>query len=491
MPGTSNNITAKIAQWAAQLRFDALSQDAVYQAKRFLLDSLACALGGYRQHDVHIALQVLDEIGGAGPATIIGTGKKADPVSASLANALMIRVMDYNDIYWKQDPSHPSDIIPAALACCERTRSDGKELILGIVLGHEFEMRFCEAAFPGIRERGWHHATLTAFVSPIVAGRALHLGWEQIQHAIGISASRHATLGAVTAGKLTMMKNTVDPMATQSGVLAALMAEKGYTGPEHVVDGKEGLTHCFGPEWKLNFLTDGLGESWRITQCGMKAFPTEALTHAPISAVLDLVKSNDLMPAQVTKIQIRSLARAADILSDPSKYDPHTKETADHSLPYVIAAALAERQVTPVQFTSEKIMDPTIRAQLKKVEVIADPEIEKVFPALQRVIVNIYTSDGRELSKQLDYPKGDPRNPLTDQEVEEKFAALADGVLSKAAQKKLKEAVWNLDKLGSVSKLMALTKSDQRPQQRSAARRKAKPAQKAKTGKGRKAGRKK
>ena len=152
--------------------------------------------------------------------------------------------MDYNDIYWKQDPSHPSDIFPAALAGCERAKSDGKELIVGLVLGHEFEMRFCEAAFPGIRERGWHHATLTAFVSPIVAGRALHLAWEQIQHAVGISASRHATLGAVTAGKLTMMKNTVDPMATQSGVLAALMAEKGYTGPEHVVDGKEGLTHC-------------------------------------------------------------------------------------------------------------------------------------------------------------------------------------------------------------------------------------------------------
>ena len=289
----------------------------------------------------------------------------------------------------------------------------GKELIVGLVLGHEFEMRFCEAAFPGIRERGWHHATLTAFVSPIVAGRALHLGWEQIQHAIGISASRHCTLGAVTAGKLTMMKNTVDPMATQSGVLAALMAEKGYTGPEHVVDGKEGLTHCFGPSWKLNLLTDGLGESWRITQCGMKSFPTEALTHTPISAVLDIVKSNDLKPEQVEKVQIRSLARAADILSDPSKYDPQSKETADHSLPYVIAAAIAERQVTPAQFEMKKIMDPTIRAQLKKVEVVADPEIEKVFPALQRVIVNLTTTDGRTFTKQLDYPKGDPRNPLS------------------------------------------------------------------------------
>ena len=265
-------VTGKMARWAAKLQYSDLSQDAIYQAKRFLLDSIGCALGGYQQHDVKNALEVLREISGRGPATVIGTGERVDPVSAALANALMIRCMDYNDIYWKQDPCHPSDIFSAALACCERAGSGGKELIVGLVLGHEFEMRFCEAAFPGIRERGWHHATLTAFVSPIVAGRALHLTWEQIQHAIGISASRHCTLGAVTAGKLTMMKNTVDPMATQSGVFAALLAEKGYTGPEHVVDGKEGLTHVFGPEWKLNLLTDCLGESWRITQCGMSSF---------------------------------------------------------------------------------------------------------------------------------------------------------------------------------------------------------------------------
>ena len=114
---------------------------------------------------------------------------------------------------------------------------------------------------------------------------------------------------------------------------------------------------------------------------------------------------------------IHSLARAADILADPSKYDPRTKETADHSLPYVIAAAIADRQVTPLQFTDAKIMDPTIRAQLAKVKVVADPEIEAVFPALQRVRVEIATRDGRGLAKQLDYPKGDPRNPLTDAEI--------------------------------------------------------------------------
>ena len=459
-PTKTGTITATMAQWAAGLNFGHLSSDAVYQAKRFLLDSVGCALGGYPQHDVTIALEVLNEIAGQGRATVIGSGQQMDAVSASLANALMIRCMDYNDIYWKQDPCHPSDIFPAAIAGSERANSDGRELIVGLVLGHEFEMRLCEAAFPGIRERGWHHATLTAFVSPIVAGRMLHLSAEQIQHAIGISASARATLGAVTAGKLTMMKNTVDPLATQSGVLAALLAEKGYTGPAHVLDGKEGLAHCLGPEWKLHVLTDGLGDSWRITQCGMKAFPTEALTHTPISAVLALVKDHDLKCDHIAKVHIRTTARGADILSDPSKYDPHTKETADHSLPYVIAAAIAERQVTPLQFTHDKIAHPVIRAQLRKVQVVADPEIEKVFPALQRVIVRIHTIDGREFSTQLDYPKGDPRNPLSDQEIEEKFEALAAPVMSREARRRAIDAIWNLEKQSSVSELMKLFNSD-------------------------------
>jgi 2-methylcitrate dehydratase len=456
----SETITATMGRWAAGLHFDQLGDRAVHEAKRYLLDSLGCAFGGYRQEDARIALEVLEDIAGQGPATILGSGRMVDPVSASLANALMVRVMDYNDIYWQQDPSHPSDIIPAALACGERAGKDGRELIVGIVLGHEFEMRLCEAAFPGIRERGWHHATLTAFVSPIVAGRMLDLPWEQIQHAVGISASRHATLGAVTAGKLTMMKNTVDPMATQSGVLAALLAQRGYTGPEHVIDGKEGLVHCFGPEWKLDLLVEGLGSSWRIERCGMKAFPTEALTHAPISAVLDIVRQHDLAPEQVKTVHIRSLARAADILADPSKYDPRTKETADHSLPYVIAAALVDRQVTPAQFEPGRIMDARIREQLRKVVVVADPEIERVFPRLQRVAVTIETTDGRQLSKQLDYPKGDPRNPLSDEEIEQKFDALASPILSDDARAIVKDMVWNLDAQPSISTLMARCVAD-------------------------------
>ena len=448
------NVTLTMAEWAASVTYEDLPAEVVTSAKRFLMDSVGCALGGAQQHDVHIAREVLTECAGTGNATVLVTGERWDPVSASLLNALMIRVMDYNDIYWKQDPSHPSDIIPAAMAAAERAGRSGRDLIVGIALAYEFEQRLCETSFPGVREIGWHHATLTAAAAPIAAGRMLGLTPEQIQHAIGISASRHCTTGSVTAGKLTMMKNTVDPMATQSGVIAALLAEKGYTGPEHVLDGKEGFSHVFSTDWKFDILTDGLGESWRILQCGMKFFPTEALTHAPISATLDLVIDNDLSADEVESVTIYSLARAADILADPSKYDPRSKETADHSLPYVIAAAVADRQVTPLQFTDAKIMDARIRAQLNKVKVIADPEIEAVFPELQRVKVVIRTTDGREVTEQLDYPKGDPRNPLTDDEIAGKFTALADGIATAEDVQRMRAAINRTEEFDDVRELM-------------------------------------
>ena len=450
-----HNVTRTMAEWAAATSYDDLPPEVVNEVKRFLMDSVGCALGGAQQHDVALARRVLTELAGTGNATVLVTGERWDPVSASLLNALMIRVMDYNDIYWKQDPSHPSDIIPAAMAAAERAGGSTRDLILGTALAYEFEQRLCEVSHPGVREIGWHHATLTAVASPIAAGRMLGLDAEQIQHAIGISASRHCTTGSVTAGKLTMMKNTVDPMATQSGVLAALLAEQGYTGPEHVLDGKEGFGHVFDTDWRFPILTDGLGESWRIMQCGMKFFPTEALTHAPISATLDLVIENDLAPDEIDTVTVHSLARAADILADPSKYDPRSKETADHSLPYVIAAAVADRQVTPLQFTDAKIMDARIRAQLNKVKVIADPEIEAVFPELQRVRVEITTTDGRSFSTQLDYPKGDPRNPLTDVEIAGKFAALAKGIATPEEVTRMQAAIARAEEYDDVREFMA------------------------------------
>lgn len=453
-------ITETMSRWACGLRYEDLSPEAIDAAKRFLYDSLGCGLGGYQVHDARIALEHIDEVGGKPICTLIGSGKKTDPVHATLANSLMIRAMDYNDIYWKQDPSHPSDIIPAATSLGERQGRSGKDLIVGIVLGHEIEMRLCLAAIPGIRERGWHHATLTSFAAPFVAGWMLGLDWEKMQHAIGISGSHGCTLGAVTAGKLTMMKNTVDPMAVQNGVEAALLAARGYSGPEHVIDGKEGLFHCFGPEWDADQLTGGLGDRFLIVDCGMKAFPTEALTHSPITATLKIVRDNALQAEDIEEVYIESIARAADILSDPSKYEPDSRETADHSLPYCIAAALADHKVTPQQFTDEKLHEKRLRQQLRKVKVVANDEFEKLFPAKQSTRVTIRTTAGQEFTQRVDVPKGDPRDPMSEEELRIKFDALAEPVMSADRREALRRSVFDLENVGKISDLMELCAAD-------------------------------
>jgi len=453
-------LTRTLAEWTASLKYEHLTPDAIDGAKRFLYDSLGCAFGGAHVHDTAIAASYLKEKGGKPACTVWVEGWKTDPVESSFLNALMIRAMDYNDIYWKQDPSHPSDIIPAATSIAELKGLTGQDLILGIVLAYEIEMRLCAFAFPGIRERGWHHATLTAYASPLVAGRLLDLTPDQLQHAIGISASRHFTLGAAVAGKLTMMKNTVDPMATRAGVESALLAQLGYTGPENVLDGKEGMFHCLGPEWNAEILVGGLGSTFRIKDCGMKSYPTEALTHTPITATLYLLREHKIAAESVKEVRIETIARAADILSDPAKYDPRTKEAADHSLPYCIAAALVDHKVTPEQFQEEKIMEPRLRAQLPKIKVIANQEFEALFPKLQACKVAIELTDGSVVERRIDVPKGDPRDPMTPEELQIKFDALSSRSFSNGRRGQIKDAIWKLEQFERAGDLIALCVAD-------------------------------
>jgi 2-methylcitrate dehydratase len=453
-------LTRTLAEWASGMKYEQLTPDSISFAKAFLYDSLGCAFGGARLHDSKIVEKHVAEKGCKPECTVFGSGLKTHPVEAAFLNALMVRAMDYNDIYWKADPSHPSDIIPAASVLCEWRGLSGRDLILGIVLAYEIEMRLCEFAVPGIRERGWHHATLTAYAAPIVAGRMLNLDAEKMQHAIGISASRHFTLGAAVAGKLSMMKNTVDPMATRAGVESAMLAQNGYTGPENVLDGKEGMFHCLGPEWDVEKLMGGLGDGFKIKDCGMKAYPTEALTHTPITATLYLLRENKLRAEDVKEVRIETIARAADILSDPAKYDPRTKEAADHSLPYCIAAALADGKVTPEQFEDAKIMDPRLRAQLPKIKVKANAEFEKLFPKIQPCRVEIELLDGRVLDRRIDIPKGDPRDPMTEAELRIKFDALASPSFSDEKRERIRRSVFALENLDKAAELMKLCVAD-------------------------------
>lgn len=439
------SISRQIAEFAVNLKYDDLPVNAVNEVKRYLYDSIGCAYGAYETKDVNIIRDIYKGMGGKPEATVFAFGDKIPAVNATLVNSLMIRSLDFNDIYWKQDPSHPSDIIPAALSVGEMVGASMKEVIVGIVLAYEFEQRMCEFAVPGVRERKWHHATLTQFVSPIVAGKLLKLTVDQMVNAIGINGSHNHTIGCPTAGKLTMMKNTVDPMAAQTGVFAALMAKKGYTGTELVFEGKEGLMQVFGPDWDMDKLLGGLGEKFKILECSMKAFPTEALTHTHITCTLKVMTKNNLTYDQIDSVTITTIARACDILFDPHKYRPESRETADHSLPYCIAAAIVDKKITTNTFSEEKLKDPAIWEVIDRIKGEASVEFEKMFPAKQPSKVVIKTKDGREFSEYLEYPKGDPREPMTTEDLENKFNALSGSLLNEKRKKEIKEMIFKCD----------------------------------------------
>src|SRR5256884_438741 len=458
-----------IAEWACALKYEDLSPAAIEAAKLFWFDSIGCALGGSQQDDARILLKHYRAMGGNGNATAFVSGFKTNPVDAAFLNGHMIRAMDYNDIYWKADPCHPSDLIAAPLVLCESERLSGKDLILGTIIAYEIEMRFCEIGRPGVHEYGWHHATLSAFAAPMAAGRVLNLTTDQMVSAIGISAARTFCPGAVTAGKLTNMKNTVDPWAGRMGAESALLAREGFSGPEHMIDGKEGLFAVFSHvQYKgqpASFDGEGLvkdlptspASHYRILDCGMKSFPIEALSHAPLTAMLKTVKENKIKADDVKEIKVEVIARAADILGDSHKYRPTSKETADHSLPYCMAVGLVDGMVTPLQFREERVHDQSLIPIMDKVKVVANEEFEALFPKFQPSRVTITTNEGKSHSTRVDGLQGAPRDPITEDEIAVKFNALGGDVIGKERCEQLQKVIMSLESVDKLDGLFALT----------------------------------
>jgi 2-methylcitrate dehydratase len=459
------SMSMRMAEFAHNLRYEDIPKEAIHEAKRFLLDSMGCALAAVHNEDMAAMYRFTERLGGKEEATVIGSGSRTNAPNAALMNCLLIRALDYNDIYWVQDPSHPSDIIGAALAAAEANGKTGRDALIALIIAYELEMRWCHAAHPGIREIGWHHASLTQFVSPLAAGRMYNLDVDQMVAAVGISGSSHFTLGGVVAGHLTNMKNTADPLAAQAGVLAALMALEGTSGPVEVIEGKEGLVEVINQvDWRLDRLLEGLGENFIISDCSYKAFPTEALTHQPISAALALRAAHGIQPEAIQEVLVETTTRGADILSDPSKYKPETKETADHSLPYVVAAALVDGSVLPESFSERKLKDPKIWDLLGKIKVIADPEIDDLFPEVKRARVTITMQGGEQFRQQTDVAKGDPEDPLSDAEIEAKFRANARSVLTGEGQEQAIQATWRFDREEDLSAYMRLFAADESSQ---------------------------
>src|SRR5947208_967302 len=195
---------------------------------------------------------------------------------------------------------------------------------------------------------------------------------------------------------------------------------------------------------------------YRILDCGMKSFPIEALSHGPLKAMMKTIKENKIEAEDVKEIKVEVIARAADILGDPHKYRPSSKETADHSLPYCMAIGLVDGMVTPLQFREERVRDQALIPIMDKVKVVANEEFETLFPKFQPSRVTITTNGGASHSTRVDVPKGDPRDPMTEDEIAVKFTALGGDVIGQEQCKRLQRCIMNIENAENLDELFQL-----------------------------------
>src|SRR6059036_3386477 len=455
----TTTLAHRLADYACALEFAELSPEVVHEVKRRVIDSLGCALGAWKEEPCRIARQITSEFSAKRGSTIVGTSHKAPPDWAAFANGCAIRYFDYNDTYLSKEPAHPSDNISAALAVAESFGATGPELITAIALAYEVQCRFCDAA--SIRARGWDHVTYGAFSTALACARLRKLDPKKTRHAVNIAGVAGAAMRQARVGELSHWKGVAFATAARHGVYSALLARAGMTGPGPIFKGQMGFEKQLGvslgnvaEKFAVPFAKTGDGPASMILRTSIKFWPAEYHSQSAIEAVLFLLRQIGA-GVEVKSMTIESHDASVDIIgSEPEKWKPETRETADHSLPYITAVALIDGEVTENQFQRKRFKDPKIWKFLENVKVERNAELSAFYPGAVANIVHVDLADGKRLTKGVDYPLGHAKNPLKDSEVEGKFRALVEPKLGRERAQKIVDLVWKLDSAKNVDQLM-------------------------------------
>lgn len=455
------SVSRQMVRWANELDYARLPPEVVHEAKRALVDTIGCGIGGYDCDARAIAQRVLQRIGGVEEATIFGNGARADCLTAAVVNGIMVRYLDYNDVYVVPVRNmvaggHSSEVIPGALALAERNRVNGRDFLASVVVGYELSARMLHACDQTpFANHGWNTDSRGAIVMPVVAGKLLRLSEEQMVNAVGISASTGMILGILDTDEEanTLAKNFRFPSATHRALLAAFLAEEGFTGPERVLEGQRGFVEAvFQGDYRLEVLT-AKDQPFYLLGNRYKAFAAESTAHGHLSCTLHLVKTHDLAPGDIESVRVKAGTRAIAHTGDAAKRHPTDKETADHSSWYLTAMAILEREVGPRQYSREKYVDPAVEALMSRITL----EVEKEFDAYPMGgEVEIRTRDGRALTHRVLHPKGTKQNPLSDNDLEQKFRDMASTRMKDAQIDRLLGHLWAIDRMPDVSALLPL-----------------------------------
>ncbi len=455
-------IADRLAEYSQSLSYTRLPAAAVHEVKRRILDSLGCAFGAWNAPPCRIVRRLAQSVKVADGATLWGTSHKTLPDLAAFANGALVRYLDFNDTYLSKEPAHPSDNLAAVLAAGETAHASGKQVIAALALAYEVQCRLCDAA--ALRPRGWDHVTYGPFSSALASAKVLNLSRAQTVQALNLAGVANVALRQTRVGDLSMWKACAFSNATRNGLFATLLAQQGMTGPSPIFEGEKGFMKLVSGPLDLPLFGGEKGGHFMILDTYIKHYPVEYHAQTAVEAALvvreELRKAEGLHAiAGITEVEIGSYDVAIEIIGrDPEKWHPQTRETADHSFPYCVAVALLDGTVTLQSFGSKRLSDPTLEALMHKVRVVEQEEFKGWYPQAMPTRVSIRTAVGKEYVKQVDFPLGHPRNPMSDREVEEKFRTLAAGKLDRARAGKVIDLVWKLDRLKDIRSLMPLFK---------------------------------
>ncbi|MBL7252120.1 MmgE/PrpD family protein [Alloalcanivorax marinus] len=401
-------------------------------ARSRFLDSLACVLGAYGAAPVNAAVAHASSVPGV--CGVFGSARKSTPEAAAFANGVMVRFLDYNDGYMGLEPGHPSDNIPACLAVAQAERAGGEELIAAIVLAYEIQMRLQDAA--SLNKKGWDHVNYINVATAAAVGKLMKLEPDAIEQAINISLSGHLALRQVRSGNLSDWKGCSAANAARNAIFSAQLARHGMTGPAPVFEGEMGFENQVTGALNLDVDRFGTLENgdFAIRRSLTKTFPTNGELHTAVWAALDLrERVGDLAGIEAIRIETSEFNRR--VLADGAdKWRPRTRETADHSLPYNVARALLDGDITLDSYTPAKIADPAAAALMDRTTVTVDPALTALFPKhlANRVIVTL--DSGEHLVSEVISGPGSVETPMTEADFERKFRKMAAPHLTEEAQ---------------------------------------------------------
>ncbi len=434
--------TELLSAYACDLTYDDLPLDVVHHVKRTLIDTVGCALGGFHAEPCRVARQLAESVTCTTPSRLLGTTYSSAPDMAGFANGAMVRYLDYNDSYFSPGGGHPSDMIPAVLALADPLGHDGRTVITAIVLAYEVFGRLSDHVVIG--ELGWDQGMLSVIGAVCAAGNVLGLDREAMGNAISLASVSNLPLGAIRVGELSMWKGCAAANATRAAIFSAQLAQRGMTGPEAPFDGRRGLWQQAVRQPVDIAPFDQDDTDFRIMSNIFKFYPSQIHTQGPIGLALELRSQVD--PSDIAAIRIRSYRTAtSSAATEPEKWAPKTRETADHSIPYLVAYAFQHGAVTPHSFSQDDLQDAAIRALIGAMSIDEDPDFTQRFSAEYNCDMEVTTTSGRQLSAAVTYPKGHCRNPLSDAEVEDKFRGLAHEVLSPDACKTALDFLWSIE----------------------------------------------